>query len=227
VLEDLLAPAQTGISISLVDLLISLAVAFGLALGEVLVYRVTHRGLNYERSFLVSLVLVAPIVAVVMMLISSNLALSLGMVGALSIIRFRTVIKDTRDMVYLFWAVAIGLGCGTWNWLVVSTASVFIGVCILILHFFQYGKPRHSDYVLVLAGTARAPLESIKAQLGRYVASSELRSYDAKEEGWELVFELRLPREEGVHEPGMIDELRGIDGVRSVSLLAPQLALPL
>lgn len=226
-IEELLQPARTGISISLIDLMISLTVAFGLALGEVLVYRVTHRGLNYERSFLVTMVLVAPVVAVVMMLIRSNLALSLGMVGALSIIRFRTVIKDTRDMVYLFWAVAIGLGCGTYSWLVVATASAFIAGAVLLLHFVQYGRPRHSDYVLVVSGSSRAPLDPIRRLIARHVDRSELRSYDAKDEGWELVFELRIPNEEQGEEPDIIDELRDIAEVRSVSLLAPQLSLPL
>jgi hypothetical protein len=226
VLEQLLQPSDAAISISLLDLLISLSVAFTVAMGSALVYRVTHQGLNYERSFLVTLVLLAPIVAVVMMFIRSNLALSLGMVGALSIIRFRTVIKDSRDMVYLFWAVAIGLGCGTYNWLVATVASAFIASILLALHYLQYGRARHSEYVLVVGGAEDAPLEPIKELLGRHVVSSELRSFDAKDREWELVFELRVFRDDS-EERGLIDSLRDVAGVRSVSLLAPQLALPL
>ena len=110
--DQLLAESQ-GVAISIVDLLISMSVAIMLGLFIVFVYRVTHRALNYERSFLVTLLMMSPMVALVIMLIGSNLALSLGLVGALSIIRFRNVIKDSRDMAYLFWSIVVGLGSGT------------------------------------------------------------------------------------------------------------------
>ena len=74
-----------------------------------------------------------------------NLALSLGMVGALSIIRFRTVIKDSRDMIYLFFAIAVGLGCGTYNWIVITITSVFLSLTMLVLHYVHFGKPMHFE----------------------------------------------------------------------------------
>jgi hypothetical protein len=130
-------------------------------------------------------------------------------------------------MVYLFWAVAIGLGCGTNSWLVVVAASAFMACAILVLHFFHFGRARHAEYVLVVTGSERVPLDPIKHLLGGHAAVTELRSYDAKEDGWELVFELRLLREQSGDEPGMIDSLRELAGVEQVSLLAPQLALPI
>ena len=102
--------AQGQIPISILDMIISLGTAIVIGLWVVLVYRTTHRGLTYERSFLLTILMTAPIVGLVMLLIGSNLALSLGLVGALSIIRFRNVIKDSRDMVFLFWSIAVGLG---------------------------------------------------------------------------------------------------------------------
>lgn len=224
--ETLLAAQQNGFALSVTDLLISLSLAALVGGIVVLVYRVTHRGLNYERSFLVSLLLIAPIVAVVMMLIGTNLALSLGMVGALSIIRFRTVIKDTRDMVYLFWAISIGLGCGTYNWIPVLVSAGFIAAVMILLHLLHYGRAVHSDYVLVVAGDRSAPLEAIRPIVSEFAARSEMRSMDANDSGWELVLELRIPTTEEPDGARLLEQIRSLDRVRSVSLLAPQLALP-
>ena len=215
-----------GIAISISDLIISLVVALAISVMTALVYRFTHRGLNYERSFLITLVLVAPIVSLVMMLIGSNLALSLGMVGALSIIRFRTVIKDSRDMVFLFWAIAIGLGCGTYNWLPIFVASLVIAGMMLLLHFVQYGKAVHSDYVLVVAGQKETEQQEILKCITSYSDATMLRSYDDSDEGWELVYEVRLQTGDSFFEDEITKKLRSIVGVKKVSLLAPRLALP-
>ena len=85
------------------DALLSLALASVMGLLISQLYRYTHRGLNYEHTFMAALVLMAPIVSVVMLYIRGDLVLSLGLIGSLSIVRFRTAIKDTRDMVFLFW----------------------------------------------------------------------------------------------------------------------------
>ena len=146
------------LAISLIDLSISLLVAIGLGLFCAGIYRWTHRGLTYERTFSYS-VLMPAIVGLVMMLIGSNLALSLGLVGALSIIRFRTV-KDS-DMVFLFWGIAIGLGCGTFNWIAVGVSSLFIAAIILVLYYLEYGKQQHFDCVLVIDGDGDARRKTI------------------------------------------------------------------
>ena len=216
-----------GVSIALIDLVIGLSLSVLLALGGVGVYRYTHQGFNYERSFLVAQVMVAPIVAVVMMFIGSNLALSLGMVGALSIIRFRTVIKDSRDMVYLFWMIAIGLGCGTYSWVAVSIASAFIACVLLALGFIRFGQILQADYVLVVSGIGENATGLIREVLERNVRNYQMRSFDITDEDWELVFELRSVSDEGWSGSEITGELRNLERVRKVSLLAPQLALPL
>ena len=218
--------AQTGIAISLIDLFVGLVLATVLGMVIVFVYRWTHRGLHYERSFLVTLVMLAPIVAVVMMLIGSNLALSLGMVGALSIIRFRTVIKDSRDMVFLFFTIALGLGCGTYNWIVTTVATVFLSAVLLTLHVLQFGKAMHEDYVLVLSGQGGKPEGVVKDILKSYVEHFGVRSVNISNDGWEMVFEIRSFSEREQSEEDMLNELKHTPGVDRLSLLAPQLALP-
>lgn len=95
----------------LFTILFSLGLAAAIAVIISQIYKHTHRGMNFELTFMTTLVLLAPIVAVVMLFIRGDLVLSLGLIGSLSIIRFRTPIKDTRDMVFLFWTIAIKLGC--------------------------------------------------------------------------------------------------------------------
>ncbi len=218
--------AQTAIAISLIDLIVGIILSIVIGLGIVWIYRWTHRGLNYERSFLVTLLLIGPIISLIMMLIGSNLALSLGMVGSLSIIRFRTVIKDSRDMIFLFWMIAVGLGCGTSNWIAIIIASIFIAGVILILHYVQYGQVIHSDFVLVVGGEGQVAIDAVKQTVAQYSAMYQLRSYEVINNGWEIVFEVRCMRADMKNEQEMIVELKRTKGVNKVSLLIPQLALP-
>jgi len=102
----------------------SLCLAFALAFIWATVYRKTHSGVAYSRSFFLSLMLIAPIVSMIMMAIGSNIALSLGLVGSLSVIRFRNVIKDTKDMTFLFFTIALGLCVGANVWLVAVIGTV-------------------------------------------------------------------------------------------------------
>ena len=214
------------LAISLIDLSISLLVAIGLGLFCAGIYRWTHRGLTYERTFLVTLVLMPAIVGLVMMLIGSNLALSLGLVGALSIIRFRTVIKDSRDMVFLFWGIAIGLGCGTFNWIAVGVSSLFIAAIILVLYYLEYGKQQHFDCVLVIDGDGDVPEEELSNSIDKFLVRKELRNLDIGSSGYELVLELRMQDTQFTSQKELIASVKSIDGVRKVSLLSPRLSLP-
>ena len=218
--------SQGSISISLIDLLIGLSLACLLGLGIALVYRLTHRGLHYERSFLVTLMMMPAIVAVVMMLIGSNLALSLGMVGALSIIRFRTVIKDSRDMVFLFFGIATGLGCGTYNWMVTVVTTAVISGVLLVLHLVRYSWPVHADYVLVLTGEGHHPDGDVKEVIRRHVGFLQLRSLEIHDGAWEMVFEIRLFKDGAATEGALLDDLNSTFTLQRASLLAPQLSLP-
>jgi hypothetical protein len=189
------------------------------------VYRITHRGVNYELSFMTSLVLLAPIVALVMLFIRGNLVVSLGLVGSLSIIRFRTPIKDTRDMVYLFWVIAVGLGSGTFNWGMVSIASLFILLVIFILYLLKYGRSQNQDYVLVITGKSRIAKMEIKEIINNYTNDAKIRTQNISKEDWEIIYELRFPNSIEITDD-MLDALNNIEKITNVSLLAPQLALP-
>ena len=123
------------------------------------IYKVTHRGISYSQSFIHTLVLLCMIVSVVMMTIGNNLARAFGLVGALSIIRFRTAVKDTKDTAYVFWVLATGMTIGTGNYSIafVSCAIISLGAFVLskgnfasikkhdFILRFQFTKDKHSD----------------------------------------------------------------------------------
>lgn len=209
-----------------VNFFVSLALALVLGLAVAAVYRITHRGMNYESGFLSTLVLLVPIVAVVMILIQGDLVLSLGLVGSLAIIRFRTPIKDTRDMVFLFWSIAVGLGVGTLNWTIAVLSTLVLSIAMGVIFVLKYGKPLHEEYILVVSGDDPYD-DSVDQAVRRRPTSVQLRNHEVDGDAWEVTYELRLARanEEVLRE--MVADLRELGCVRKVSLLAPQLTLPM
>ena len=209
----------------LVDVVFALVLATALGAGIAQVYRVTNRGMNFELHFVTTLVLLAPIVAVVMLFIRGDLVLSLGLIGSLSIIRFRTPIKDTRDMIFLFWTIAVGLGSGTYNWTVIIVATGVIAVLALVVYRLQPSASVRSDFVLVVGGEGGPPdgLDGLVRAAG---VSASVRSMEVREDTFEVIVELRAarPPEDGFR--GLLEQVRALQGVSSVAVLAPQVALP-
>lgn len=216
---------RTGQDIGDVLFSLALAIVMGLLISQL--YKKTHRGLNYEHTFMATLVLLAPIVTVVMLYIRGDLVLSLGLIGSLSIIRFRTPIKDTRDMVFLFWVIAVGLGAGTFNWGVVVISTVIIAIIVGLLYFIRYGNSCNTDFVLVISGQEEFQREAIDKVLAEFTSDTRVRSYDIQDQDWEIIYELRFLNLDVHPAEAMIEKLRNLSGLKKVSLLAPQLSLPL
>lgn len=210
------------------DVFFSLILATVISILISKIYKFTHRGMNFELSYMPALVILAPIITTVMLFIRGDLVLSLGLIGSLSIIRFRTPVKDTRDMAFLFWVIITGLGCGTFNWAVVIISAIFIAVTIIVLHFIKFGYSTNSDYILVVSGISPYRPELLESILKKNARHIKIRSHESYGEQWEIIFELSFAASAdnrgGFN--GMIQELKTIDGVQQVSLLAPQLALP-
>lgn len=113
-------------SLDLITIVLNNSVALALGLFMMFTYKLSYSGAAYNRKFNVSLGMICIITTMIMSVISNNIALSLGMVGALSIIRFRTAVKDVRDSVFIFWAVAVGVGCGVSQYLLLGVGSAFL-----------------------------------------------------------------------------------------------------
>src|SRR3989304_2694764 len=131
------------------QILLSFLLAFALSFLWATVYRKTHSGIAYTRSFFVTLILMSPAIAMIIMAIGSNVALSLGLVGALSIIRFRTVIKDPKDMMFLFVTIGIGLTSGANAWMVGVIGTALISLLTVVLSKIGYDRAGASDYILI------------------------------------------------------------------------------
>ena len=146
--EEFLASERLAFVYRPSDILTNIALALLLGLVISSIYKVTHKGLSYSQSFMLTLVFVSIIVAVVMMIIGNNLARAFALVGALSIIRFRTVIKDTKDMAYVFMSLAAGMAAGTSSYFLAVASVAFLAVVAMVLHATNYGSLYKSEFIL-------------------------------------------------------------------------------
>ncbi len=163
-----------------------MAVGTGIAFFIYLSYMISHEGSIYSKKFNVSLMALTTVTTAVMIVIGNNIALSLGMVGALSIVRFRTAIKDSRDTVYIFWAIVVGICCGAGDFLVAGSGSAFTFLVLLI-----FGRIKNDDRLLLIIRTARANEERVEALIFQYYArKANLRVKNTTDTTVEFIYEL-------------------------------------
>jgi uncharacterized membrane protein YhiD involved in acid resistance len=201
---------------------LSLTLAFALAFVWATVYRKTHSGVAYSRSFFMSLILIAPIVAMIMMAIGSNVALSLGLVGSLSVIRFRTVIKDTKDMTFLFFAVGIGLCAGANAWLLAVIATAMISIVTIMVPRVSYTRAASSDYILVFRSHDKEPWNTLPAEATNLVTWKQLRGATDADHGeeFEYTYNVRLDRKASPE--SVVKEFTRNGNLSRVTLIAPE-----
>ena len=179
-------------------------------------YRFSHSGAVYSARFNVTLLLLTLITTLIMNVIGNNIALSLGMVGALSIVRFRTAIKDPRDAAYIFWCIAVGISCGVSYYLLAAIGSGLIFLVMLIL-----GIIRDNDrYLLIVRGESRIAGEVEEAVLTRFSGKAVLRVRNQGAEDIEYIYELsRKLLDQGQKQQKIAQVLFGIQGVSHVDLV--------
>ena len=130
------------------EIIINLFLSFFLGLAISLVYKKTHKGLSYSQSFMLTNIFVCLIVCMVIMIIGNSLARAFALVGALSIIRFRTVVKDTKDTAYIFWSLAAGMAAGTGSYFLAIIGTIIISSVAFILYYSNYGSFVKSEFIL-------------------------------------------------------------------------------
>ena len=200
-------------SVSLLDMLLALALAFGLGMFIFLVYKKTFYGVMYSSSFGVTLIALTMITTLVILAVTSNIVLSLGMVGALSIVRFRTAIKEPLDIAFLFWSIAAGIVLAAGLLPLAVTGSVCIGVVLLV---FVNKKSWADPYILVLrcdgGDSSRTAQTFLEGQTRRCV----LKSKTVRPGEVELNLEVRM--KDG--DTGFVNTLGDMEGVRSAVLVS-------
>lgn len=193
------------------DVIISLGLAFILSLFVYYIYKKTFSGVLYTRSFNISLVMLTLVTTTIIMTISSNLTLSLGMVGALSIVRFRTAIKDTMDTSFLFWAISIGLMCGAGQYFVAISSTLIIALILLI--FSKIRLTNESPYLLIINYNKEFETQ-ITEKLKKF-PKYKLKSKTLKNQSIELIIEIRLKQ----RNISIIDNLNKIEGIKDLVLI--------
>jgi uncharacterized membrane protein YhiD involved in acid resistance len=189
--------------------ILSLLVTYLVSLFIFFIYRKTFKGVLYTRNFNVGLVLTSLVVSLITLPISSNIALSLGMVGALSIVRFRTAIKDPMDIVFTFWAIAVGIICGAGLYMIAIVGSPIIGLFLFVLDKASFRGTEPYLLVVHYANEAEAAVQ-------KALPTKKFRSRTVTSAGVELILEVRMKAKDAL----MVDELLKIEGVRDAALVS-------
>lgn len=197
-------------AISVGGMLGAIALAFVLSLFIVFIYRITYAGVSFSRNFAGCLIMIAMVTALVIQVITSNVVLSLGMVGALSIVRFRTAVKEPADTAFLFWAIAVGIICGAGYVTISILATLLLGVLFVVIYLLSR-KQKSDSYMVVARFSAASPLEEQIAQL----PGCQLKNKTINAEITELVVEIRMDEET----MQIIDRMRYQPGVQEITVM--------
>lgn len=200
-------------SVSFTDMAIALVLAFGLGVFIFFVYKKTYQGVMYSSSFGTTLIALTMITTVVILAVTSNVVLSLGMVGALSIVRFRTAIKEPLDIAFLFWSIAVGIVLAAGLIPLAVVGSIIIGVILLV---FVNKKPHLNPYIVVLTCTdsesEKAAMDYLKTKVKKCVVKSKTVTKDQIE----LNLEIRLKEDN----TDFVNELSSMEKVNSAVLVS-------
>ena len=200
-------------SISILDIAISLVLAFGLGGFIFFIYKKTFSGVMYSSSFALTLIALTMITTVVILAVSSNVVLSLGMVGALSIVRFRTAIKEPSDIAFLFWAIAVGIVLAAGMIPLAIIGSVIIGLIILI---FANKKTSDNPYIIVISCADHDSELRAKEFINQQVSRAVIKSKSAQKGAIELNYEIRLKDDD----TDFINTLAEMPGINSAVLVS-------
>lgn len=207
------ALVQMQVKMPIGTVVMVLLIAFMVSLIIYLTYKNTYTGVMYNPRFNISLIMITMITTIVMVVIGSNISVSLGMVGALSIIRFRTAVKDPRDTAFIFWGVVSGLACGTQNYTVVIVGSVFI---CLILFIFKKTITLSNKYVLIVKGK-NYDMNKVSNIIEKKTSGSCLRGKYITKDSVEMVYDVKFKKKE---KDDIIYDIGKVNGVDVINIVA-------
>lgn len=205
---------------------VAISIFFGVVI--FLSYKMTHTGSVYSKKFNITLVTLTILTTMVMTVIGNNIALSLGMVGALSIIRFRTSIKDSRDTIYIFWTIIIGICCGVGDFIVAAAGSIAVFIVLLL-----FGRVKNEQRMLLIIRAQRTQSEEIRKLIFKYFQHPPvIKVQNTTGESVELIYETTrnvLDKAEKDHEKSalqnktnslpLVDQIYNIGGIEYVNLV--------
>lgn len=192
-------------------ILVTLAVTCVLALYIFIVYYVASKKTFYSKTFNISLALIAVITASIILAMQSNLVISLGMVGALSIVRFRTAIKDPMDLIFLFWSISIGIICGAEMYQIALITSLVLTIGLFALELTPVGR---ASVLLLINAKDLSAEEPVRETVQKYSTKMTVKSRNVSRDGMDMIIDLKTK-----DETALLTELMQIEGVTNVSLM--------
>ena len=204
---------ENNVGISVTQILISMCITVLLSMFIYWVYKKTYSGVMYSKNFNITIMLISTVTSMVMMIIGSNLALSLGMVGALSIIRFRSAIKDPKDIGFLFWGIAVGLSTGTGIYIIGIIGSIFIA---FLLFIFDRGIYNDNCYLLIVKGND-INFDKIESIIKEHTSKFNLKMKNSADISTEATYEIKLKRNE---DNEILRELKTIENIININIVS-------
>ena len=203
------------------EIIINLIISFFLGFIISLVYKKTHKGLSYSQSFVLTNIFVCVIVAMVIMVIGNNLARAFALVGALSIIRFRTVVKDTKDTAFIFWSLAAGMASGTGSYFLALSGTAIISMIALVLYYTKYGSIFKSEFIIQFRSKNSAKnKKNYNKIFSEYCKSSTLLNAESSGDGKSLKLSFDIVLKENKTYEEFIQKLSKVSGLSEVVAVA-------
>lgn len=219
-MEILFQDATTMANMTMAGIALNLGLSFVLAYLISFVYQKTHRGLSYSQSLAFTLVFLTIVVTIAMMVIGNNLARAFGLLGAFSIIRFRTAIKDTKDIAYVFFALVIGMAVGTQSYSIALVGTVSVCLLLFILSKINFGSMRRFEHIVTFSlDTEKTTNDVYKSVFKKNLKNSSLINVSAKSGGKKLEFTFNVSFIDDSQSSAFSEELGGVLGISDVNVL--------
>ena len=203
------------------EIIFNLVISFFLGFVISLIYKKTHKGLSYSQTFVLTNIFLAVIVSMVIMIIGNNLARAFALVGALSIIRFRTVVKDTKDTAFIFWSLAVGMAAGTSSYFLAVSGTIIISLIALILNYTNYGSIYKSEFIIQFRNTNSSNSKKrFNAIISEFSKTSALLNAEVSGDSKSTKLSFDIVLKENKDYDGFISKLSKIKGLSEVTAIA-------
>jgi len=197
-----------------------LVTAFLIGLVIAYTYKKTHKGISYSQGFVSSLVMLLPVGTLIIHFVANNIARAIGIFGAFSIVRFRTAVKESKDMVYIFWILAMSLVIGSGAFLAAIVVTILISAMFFILYYVDFGNMANYDYLVVYhLDTTKDVNSSVSRALKKFVSSQEIVNIKSLKNKKELEVSLNVKLKKSVLPDQLINVLSGLKGIKDVNVI--------
>ncbi len=217
---DFLSTSQ-GVTIGVDMIVFNIAMSFVLSLIISLIYQKTHKGLSYSQTFVISLVILCTLSSVIMMVIGNVLIIAVALLGAFTIIRFRTAIKDPKDVSFILFSLIVGMAVGTGSYHIGIVATIMISLIVYFLDKINFGSITKHDYVLTFSlNREKAHSDIYESLFKKYLKFNDLLNINTQQEGEIMDFTFNIKFLSNVKVDNFIKELSSLDYLNNVDLIA-------